>query len=338
MRRRIPGNRGSSALLTLIAAAVTAAAISASCSGPSHSNRAAELLPTTPTQQPSRVLTAVTFSPRSSLARLELRSGNVHQLAVGDFFAVAHPSLSPSGQLAFIGSRCASCQQRLTVLQGRRVATLAQALSATWMNSRRLVVSVGRGEDTDIWVVGLNGRGHELKWLTGAAGRMGIETEKELVVSPNRRMLLFSGEGSAEHHGNYIVDLLRRRLLPLAGEAADAPTFSPDGRTIAYQQVSRGGDWDLCLSGVSRRAAAHPHCLRSPGNDREPAFLPSGRKIVFASDRASRRNGVSSLYLLDLRTGSVRRMTPAGYDAISPAVGPGGRSVIFVRRALVPLR
>ncbi|MEP6909076.1 MAG: hypothetical protein ABI896_01440 [Actinomycetota bacterium] len=260
-------------------------------------------------------------------------------LKAGRFFAVADPALSPSGRLAFIASRCASCQQRLRIMRGRQVASFAQALSAGWMSSGKLVVSVGRGEDTDIWVLGPNGRGHELEWLTRAAARIGIETEKELVLSPNRRTLLFSGEGSGEHHGNYIVDLRRRRLLPLAGEADDAPTFSPDGRRIAFQQVSRGGDWDLCISDISLRAASHAHCFRSAGgNDREPAFLPNGREIVFSSDHAARQNGISSLYLLDLRTGSVRRLTPAGYDATSPKVAPDGRSVIFVRRALVPLR
>jgi Tol biopolymer transport system component len=281
----------------------------------------------------------VTFSPRSSLARLDLRSGNVRPLATGSFFSVADPSLSPSGQLAFIASRCASCQQRLTIMRGQRTATLAQAVSLTWVDKERLVVSTGRGEDTDIWLVSRNGRGHELEWLTETARRNAVETEKELVVSPDGRTLLFSGEGSAEHHGNYIVDLRRHRLLPLAGEADDAPTFSPDGRTIAYQQVSRDGDWDLCISRISLRAASHEHCFRSPGgNDREPAFLPNGQEIVFASDRGSRRSAVSSLYLLDLRTGSVQRLTPARYDAISPTVAADGRGVIFVRRALLPLR
>ena len=260
-------------------------------------------------------------------------------IAVGGFFSVADPALSPSGQLAFIASRCASCQQRLTIMSGRRAATFTQAMSVTWMNKRQLLTSAGRGEETEIRLVNRAGRGDELEWLTSSADRIAVETEKELVVSPNGRTLLFSGEGNAEHHGNYIVDLTRHRLLPLAGEADDAPTFSPDGRTIAYQQVSRAGDWDLCLSSISLVAASHERCVRSPvGNDREPVFLPNGREIVFSSDRASRRSAVSSLYLLDLGTGSVRRLTPSGYDATSPTVAANGGSVIFVRRALLPLR
>jgi hypothetical protein len=319
-RPRAPASRGSFALLALIAV------IGASCSGHSRSER--------PAQRP------LTFSPRSSLERLDLRSRAVRPLDAGRFFAVAGPALSPSGRLAFVASTCASCPQRLRIVRGRHVSSLAQALSAAWMGRGRLVASIGHGEETDVWVLGPNGRGHELEWLTRAAAKVGLETEKDLVLSPNRRLLLFSGEGSGEHHGNYLVDLRRRRLSPLAGEAADGPTFAPDGRRIAYQQqVSLGGDWDLCIAEITVRVSSHRHCFRTAGaNDREPAFLPSGRELVFSSDRASRRNGISSLYLLDLRTGSVSRLTPPGYDATSPKVAPGGRSVVFVRRALVRLR
>ena len=280
----------------------------------------------------------MTVSPRSSLARLDLRSGKVLPLAAGRFFAVANPALSPSGRLAFIASSCAACRQRLALARGRDTILLKRALSVTWMDSRRLIVSVGRGEETELWVVSADGRGHELEWLTEEAEEIAVETERELVLSPNRRTLLFSGEGASEHHGNYIVDLRKREVLPLSGDANDAPAFSPDGRTIAYQHVARPDDWDICVARISHRASSGAHCFRSPaGNDREPAFLPNGRQLVFSSDRASRRNGISSLYVLDLADGSVRRLTGGGYDALSPKVTPDGRGVIFVRRALVRL-
>jgi dipeptidyl aminopeptidase/acylaminoacyl peptidase len=325
MRASVAGARPTFALVTLtLATSVVPIAASGSSSGATPAS------PGPP---------KVTFSPRSSLARLDLIRGEVRGVAIGRFFAVADPTVSASGQLAFVSSRCASCEQRLTVMHGRRAAIFGQATSVAPLNKGRLLVSAGRGEDTEIRLVDRNGHGNELEWLTRSAERIGIENEKELVVSPNRRMLLFSGEGRAEHHGNYVADLLRHRLLPLAGEAESAPAFSPDGRTIAYQNVSRRGDWDLCVARISLRAVSHERCFRSPGsNDRQPAFMANGRTVVFSSDRASRRSGVSSLYLLDLRTGSVRRLTRGRYDATSPAVAPDGRSVIFVRRALVPLR
>jgi Tol biopolymer transport system component len=187
--------------------------------------------------------------------------------------------------------------------------------------------------------VNANGEGRELEWLSHAAERIHVENQRALAVSTNGRSLLFSGEGRMEHHGNYLADLVHHELLPLAGEADDAPAFSRDGRTIVFDHVSRRGDWDICVSRAPRRTPSNAHCFRAPGgNDRQPAFLPNGRQVVFSSDRAARRSGASSLYLLDLGNGSLRRLTPAGYDATAPAVARDGRTVVFVRRALVPFR
>ena len=334
-----PGRRGTVTLMVVIPAAIAAAVIGASAFGASRSSVAAETPSGPLAREGAPTHPTVTFSPRSSLARLDLRNGRVHRLGARGFFAVAHPSLSPTGRVAFIGIRCASCRQRLVILRGRRVRSLASALSATWLNDTRLLASVGRGEDTEVWALGLNGRGHELEWLTDSTKSLGVETERELAVSTDERTLLFSGEGSGEHHRNFLVDLRSHRLLPLSGDAEDAPSFSLSGRAIAYQQVSRAGDWDLCVATISMQEADRTRCLRSPGgNDREPVFLPNGHELVFSSDRAAHRSGASSLYLLNLRTGSVRRLTASGYDALNPAVARSGHSVVFVRRALLPLR
>jgi Tol biopolymer transport system component len=320
--------RGKVALVGLIAVAAVAAPLIASSAG------------SQPRVRHSAEAATVTFSPRSSLARLDLRSGEVRPVAVGDFFSVAAPSLSPSGQVAFTASSCATCTQRLAIARGSHAATSYPATSVTWMNDGQLLTVAGRGEDTDVWLVNPHGRRHEIEWLSHAAEGLDIENQRALAISPNGRTLLFSGEGRSEHHGNYIADLRGHRLLPLAGESDDAPASSPDGRTIIFQHVSRGGEWDVCVARIApRRAAPRAHCYPSPAaNDRQPAFLPNGRQIVFSSDRASPRTGASSLYVLDLGTGSIRRLTPAGYDAASPASARDGRSVIFVRRALVPLR
>ena len=339
---------GGVALRGLLVAAIVAAAGTAVFLTSSGSRSDAAVSTTPPAHRAPQALAAppvpqrlpsLTFSPRSSLARLDLRTGKVQPVGVGRFFSVADPSLSPAGTLAFVGSRCASCAQELELVHGRKTTSLGQAASIAWIDGSTLLASVGHGEQTDVRLVGSNGRTRELAWLADAAEEMGVEKMTELVVSPDRRLLVFSGEGNSEHHGNYAAQLRSHRLRPLVGEAADAPSFSPDGRTIAYQQVSRAGDWDVCLSRISNDAFGPGHCYRSPaGNDREPAFLPGGHAVAFVSDRAARRSGVSSLYRLDLRTGSVRRLTPAGYDVGTPAVMPGGHRVLFVRRALVPLR
>src|SRR5215211_3263477 len=329
MSRRSGGSRSVRTLVALIAVAAAAVPLLASSRALSSQANATALS--------DAHAARVTFSPRSSLARLDLRSGNVRRLPVRGFFAAARPSLAPSGRLAFVATTCASCEQHLAVVGGARATRVGPAVSVAWLNDERLLTSAGPGEDTDVWLVGASGRRQEVEWLSDAAEHIDVESKRALTVSPNRRLLAFSGEGPREHHGNYVADLVEHRLLPLPGEGDDAPAFAPDGRTLAYQHVSSRGDWDLCFSRVARGTVSQRHCLPSPGNDREPAFV-NGRVLVFASDRMAPRSGVSSLYLLDLRTDALRRLTPPGYDATSPTVGSDGHGVIFVRRSLLPVR
>jgi dipeptidyl aminopeptidase/acylaminoacyl peptidase len=287
---------------------------------------------------PGRAST-VTFSPRSRLARLDLRTGDVRSLRLGRFYSVTNPALSPSGALAFIASRCASCQPRLGVLRDGRVTLFGPASSVVWLSSRTILTSVLDGEDSGLRLIGMDGRSRPLVWLNREAQSIAVESERELTLSPDGRALIFSGEGSREHHGIYLADLVHRRLSALAGEAVDWPFFAPDGQSIAYQHVSARGDWEICLARAQGRPADSARCFPAPkGNDREPAYSPDGRSLVFVSDRTARRNSISSIYRLGLRSGSVLRLTPAGYDAGNPVVTPDGQGVIFVRRALVALR
>jgi dipeptidyl aminopeptidase/acylaminoacyl peptidase len=325
---------GRSHLLLPLFVAVAVAAIVVAAAGPTSSRKPAVKRVLT-TGRPS----TVTFSPRSELARLDLRTGGVSRLRLGRFYTVTNPTLSPSGALAFIASRCASCDSRLGVLREGRVTLFSRASSAVWMSSRTILTSVPEAEDRGLRLVGLDGRSRPLAWLSRTAYSFAIEDEREFTLSPGGRMLIFSGEGSREHHGIYLVDLAHRRLSTLAGEAVDWPVFAPDGRSVAYQHVSAHGDWQLCIALPHGRMAAGARCLPALNwNDREPAFLPDGHGLVFVSDRAARSNAIGSLYRRDLRTGAVRRLTPAGYDAGNPVVTADGRAVIFVRRALVALR
>jgi WD40-like Beta Propeller Repeat len=287
------------------------------------------------------VTPSVTFSPRSRLARINIRGGQVTmETSARDFAAVGSPAFSPSGRLVFVASACSTCSSWLFIREGMRVRKLSRATGAQWLDDRTLIASMPTvGPDAALRVVPLDGRSRAIGWLKRAAERAGIEDQRDPSVDRAGSMIIFSGEGLLEHHRLFRLDLRRRLLLPLAGDSMASPAISPDGRRIAYSQLSRHGRWNICIADLSGGTLAHPQCdTRHAGDDRSPAWLPDGRRIVFVSDRADHRNAINSLYLLDLRTNAVRRLTHTGFDAGSPAVGPDGRHVVFVLRRLVPLR
>jgi Tol biopolymer transport system component len=117
-----------------------------------------------------------------------------------------------------------------------------------------------------------------------------------------------------------------RRLL--AQDASD-PDWSADGRRLAY--AGRGGIWIARADGSGRRRVT-----REPkrGLDDEPSWAPDGGRIVFHREweRNEDLDLTVDLYVLDLRTGRVERLTHSPDDwEFDPDWSPDGGHVVFSR-------
>jgi hypothetical protein len=87
----------------------------------------------------------------------------------------------------------------------------------------------------------------------------------------------------------------RRADGTLAGAPSCAPErVSPDGAWTLSSEWS-GGSWDLWARNTATGEARR--LTHDPANEREPAFLPDGRTIVFASDRR-RGLGATALFTI----------------------------------------
>lgn len=76
------------------------------------------------------------------------------------------------------------------------------------------------------------------------------------------------------------------------------PSLSPDRKEIAF--VSGGDIWSVpSEGGVARLLVSHP------ANESKPLFSPDGRFLAFGSNRT----GNGDIYILDLASGSLRRLT-----------------------------
>ncbi|NJL06151.1 MAG: hypothetical protein HC911_14855, partial [Chloroflexaceae bacterium] len=107
-------------------------------------------------------------------------------------------------------------------------------------------------------------------------------------------------------------------------ETGNAPTWSPDGRQIAFHDARTGNDeiYLMDSNGENVRQITFNNV-----QDREPAWSPDGKQLAVWSDRESLEQW--DIVVIDLETGTEERVTfhPAG--DFQPTWSPDGREIAF---------
>lgn len=139
----------------------------------------------------------------------------------------------------------------------------------------------------------------------GAARRLTFhETQSwNACWSPDGKEIAFSGYRNVATGGSLFV-------MPRDGEGASCersraltrrtdhgwdrfPSWSPDGRWVAFTARGRDGNWDIWL--VSADGRVEVRLTEDPAQDVEPSWAPDSRRLVFQSDRG----GSNDLWILD---------------------------------------
>lgn len=121
-----------------------------------------------------------------------------------------------------------------------------------------------------------------------------------------------------------------RRLTDDPGADVD-PTWSPDGRRIAYRHESGGGDATAEIYVMNADGSQQHNLTRRQGQDHSPAWSPDGRRIAFASVRGG---PVPSVWVMNADGSQQRPVSRVSGEY--PAWSPDGRRIAFDRNTFGP--
>ncbi|CAN5667921.1 hypothetical protein BH09PLA1_BH09PLA1_17630 [soil metagenome] len=130
----------------------------------------------------------------------------------------------------------------------------------------------------------------------------------EVSVDPTGQWLTFTSTRHSVHPQIYLQRVDGTAVTALTSDNADYsfPTFSPDGKQIAFSST-RAGNWDIYVMDVDGRNVVQ--VTNVPSQDLHPSFSPDGRRLVYSSLGA--RSGQWELWTVDSQT-SERRMIGSG--------------------------
>ncbi|MCS7032798.1 MAG: DPP IV N-terminal domain-containing protein [Phycisphaerae bacterium] len=150
--------------------------------------------------------------------------------------------------------------------------------------------------------------------------------DSDVQVSPDGKWLVFASTRHNERPEIYLQRIGGVTVTQLTSDQADDgfPTFSPDGRRIAFSST-RNGNWDIYLMDIDGRHVTQ--VTSSNMQELHPSFSPDGTRLVYCA--TGTRSGQWELWIVDLRT-SERRMIGYGlFPEFSP--DPGRERIVFQR-------
>ncbi|MGD9904653.1 MAG: Tol-Pal system beta propeller repeat protein TolB [Vicinamibacterales bacterium] len=100
------------------------------------------------------------------------------------------------------------------------------------------------------------------------------------------------------------------------------PSWSPDGRAIAYTSYRRGYP-DIFISLIYQGTMETP--TNGQGQNWLPVFSPDGTRIAFTSNR----DGNSEIYVMNRDGSAVRRLTNHPAIDVTPTWSPSGAQIAF---------
>ena len=154
-------------------------------------------------------------------------------------------------------------------------------------------------------------------------------------LAQNGRWMAFAGTDYDAKGDIYLLEVDNPKSGPrrLTGrDTADGtPCFSPDGRTLYFQQMRPGDSaWHLVSLGLGN-GAHRPIPLEVGGDGAFPAISPDGKKCAFVSVRD---DPGGDIFITHLETGKTVALTRGIHRDLFPAWSRDGQYIYFCRFSL----
>lgn len=137
-----------------------------------------------------------------------------------------------------------------------------------------------------------------------------------------------SGENDVLHLYDVNEDKLKETLRFADLVVLGSPTWSPDGKQLAFASIDKSGNNDLYLLDMNSRALTR--LTNDFYDDRDPSWSPDGRFLAFSSDRTPfGERGKYNLFLYHLNTGEISYLTQGNENDFAPSWSPDGSRIVF---------
>jgi len=249
-------------------------------------------------------LITTVWKPGQGIGDVELRAHEVYsqKLLLGKVYSGV-----TRDQLPEVADRF--CMELLALLSGQGSIFKAKLafVRPTGKNSK------------DIWMVGAMGR--DLAPVTHYNG-LGMAISPAWSWDGGR--IAFTLIGSTSHYLG-VWSGGRANVYTLPSTTVVSPRFMPSG-TIAVALALRGHTDIVALDGSNRNIAGT--LVADSAIAVSPSFDQSGHLMAYVSDRPGNPN----IFLKDLSSGSVRRITSGGYNT-NPCISPDGKYIVYSKQA-----
>ncbi len=113
------------------------------------------------------------------------------------------------------------------------------------------------------------------------------------------------------------------KAVSVPGGDAISPAWSPDGRTLAYQQQTSSQHWNIMLYDL--KSGQSTQLTHDEGDNTVPVWSPSGTFIAFHSTRG----GQPDLYMITPTGKNLKQLTNDGAGKLNTTWAPDGIRLLY---------